>query len=446
MQAKLTLKSLKDVQSSVSEAGKPLYVWDTELSGFGAYVSPKGASWLVQKWLGGRGGKAVRQVIGRTRDGMDLSEARGIAAASIGDLHRGVDLSAQRRRQRQEVREGLHSIRTSDALDRFFSKREVSEGEPNRYRAEMKSNLRKSLSGFSKVPLRDITRADIRTLIEAKPSGASARNLFAALRPFFNFCVDQDLLPVSPMEKMNPPPPVQSRDRCLSKEEIKALHKASYHMPSPWGAFYRVLLLTGQRREEVAGMHSSEIDFEKNVWVIPRERAKNGKAHIVHLSPLVLEEIANAQGSERSSELRSLSLSEVSSGTPSKRYVFPAARVRLKEDGRTEAHISGYSKMKTKLDGYMTTALEAEGLVFLPWRVHDLRRTMASGLAEIGYPTDVVDRLLNHVSGSQSGVKGVYQRYQFLKEREEALISWADKVKRITAGGNVIEIDAARTA
>ncbi len=415
MQAKITGKSLP---SLIKEAGgKATYVWDTELAGFGIYLNSKGdVSWLVQKWIGGRGGKAVRHVIGRTKDGMELPEARSLAAASIGEIHKGVDLAQQKRKLRQAIREDIQSIKVKDALDTFLEKHTAT----GRYRDEMERNLRSAFEGHSKTPLKALTKRDIREIIEGRKGMGARRNLFSAIRPFFNWCLEHDLITSSPVANLTPPSPLKSRDRLLSKDEIKALWSASYHMPDRWGHFYRLLLLTGQRREEVAGMHSSEIDFDDAVWTIPAERAKNGKAHIVHLSSLALTEISGSQG-----------------------YVFPASRIRLKTE-KQEAHISGYSKMKAKLDDLMKKELGkerseaptgtrgSEGDSFVPWRVHDLRRTIASNLAEHGFPTDVVDRLLNHVSGSQAGVKGVYQRYTFLKERQEALNTWASIVERIT--------------
>lgn len=275
----------------------------------------------------------------------------------------------------------------------------------------MERTLHRVLKPYLSGKLKALTKADIQSVLEpyqTKP--AALRTLFAALRPFFNDCIAQELISSSPLASIKTPLPVPSRDRTLTKGEIKTLWEASYHpsIPNVWGAFYRLLLLTGQRREEVSGMSWSEIDLVSKTWTIPKERSKNGKAHIVHLSPLALHE---------------LSLCSTTKG-----FVFPAQKLRNKQ--LTEAHISGYSQMKAKLDGFMASSLN--GAPFTAWRVHDLRRTLASGLAEYGFPTDVVDRLLNHVSGSQGGIKGVYQRYSFLKEREEAINVWSDIVGELT--------------
>lgn len=407
MKTKLTQKNLDAAKSEAVGKGKPIYVWDTDLAGFGAYVSPKGdVSFLVQKWAGGRGGKAIRYVIGKTKNGMELPEARKLATGNIGDISKGANPVAVRRSTRQETRDRLNGTRISEALDLYIPDRANS-----RFKREKKKALQSAFDavGLTKTPVADITKSDVRKMIARKVDEgkqAAARNLFAALRPFFSYCVDHEIITFSPMANMSSPSPVASRDRLLSSDEIKALWKASAQLSDTWTAFYRLLLLTGQRRDEVAGMTWSEIDLEKRIWTIPADRAKNSVAHVVHLSDPVVSILDETDEKER------------------KGFVLPASRG---EDN----HISGYSKMKRDLDTRMGKILDGP---LTPWRIHDLRRTMASGLAEMGYPTDVADRLLNHVSGSRSGVKGVYQRYEFMRERKEAIEAWGKRVMEITSG------------
>lgn len=155
----------------------------------------------------------------------------------------------------------------------------------------------------------------------------------------------------------------------------------------PWKQFYQLLLLTAQRRDEVASLEWGEIS--SLTWTIPASKAKNGKAHIVHLTKLAREIVSSIPNNGST-------------------YLFT-------HTGRTP--ISGFSKAKKQLPIFDT-----------PWVIHDLRRTFATQMAELGVLPDVADRVLNHVSGTQSGVKGVYQRYQFIKERREALEKWSEYV------------------
>lgn len=413
MKTKLTQRTIEAQIKALGD--KPVYLWDTELSGFGARLSPKGeVSWLVQKFIGGRGGRAVRQTIGRVKDGIDLTEARTLAASEIGDIRKGIDVLARKRSLRHKVRDQLNSIRTEEAIDEFIKANSIG----SRYWKDTERLLRASLSSFLKRPIMEITKADVRKLLDQKQGKpAAARNLFAALRPFFSWAVEHDHLEVSPIVALSAPEPLPSRDRLLTEMELTALWHVSMSLSNPWGQFYRILVLTGQRIGEVSGMRWEEIDMEKALWIIPKERAKNNKSHIVHLS------------SQSLVELRSLSNQQEG-------FVFPAKRLTKKDQElKGEGSIKGFSKSKAQVDTLMTSYLREktgnDTYTLMPWRVHDLRRTMVSGLAQMGFPTDVVDRLLNHVSGSQSGVKGVYQRYEFLKERQKALVAWGEKVRSL---------------
>ncbi|WEX07285.1 tyrosine-type recombinase/integrase [Chelativorans sp. AA-79] len=411
MRLKLTQKTLDKNRSHAASSKKATYLWDTELAGFGAYVTATGdVSFLVQKWAGGRGGKAIRYVIGKTKNGMTLDEARTLAKTHIGDIAKGANPIDIRRQARRETRDRLNGMKVSEALDLFIPDPDSDPRKnslPSRYKTEAKSAMKQAFEaeGLLKSAVTEIAKADIRKMLTRKSDRpAAARNLFAALRPFFRYCVEQEIITVSPMAEMSSPSPVSSRDRLLSSDEIKAFWKATGELSDTWRRFYRLLLLTGQRREEVAGIRWEEIDLDQKTWTIPAERAKNGKAHVVHLSDEAMSELPKAPEGK---------------GTG---YVLPGAR--------GESHISGYSKMKRALDDEMKKHLADN---FSPWRIHDLRRTMASGLAEMGFPTDVADRLLNHVSGSRSGIKGVYQRYEFLKERKEAIEAWAERVREIVS-------------
>ncbi|MBB3608194.1 site-specific integrase [Rhizobium sp. BK602] len=405
---RLTSKSLiQPVKVAIADQ-RSLHIWDTELSGFGCYISPKGKiSWLVQRWTGGReSGKATRQVIGKG-DLIDLQEARQIARRVLLDIDSGIDV-VERKREARKPKVQQATITVSEAIEKFSDlSAPWNSGRTETYLLERQRRLSVGLAEHLSSPLSGIQKADIRVALDKKETQSTRQALYAALSPFLSWCLENDLIEINPLASISAIPPVASRERVLTKPEIKALWSASYHMPDRWGSFYRLLLLTLQRREEVSGMHSSEIDFDKVEWTIPKERTKNGKVHIVHLSSMASAELAQAQG-----------------------YIFPASKVRLRGE-KTEAHISGYSKMKSKLDGYMKAELAKEEHEFKPWRVHDLRRTAASGLAEMGVLPEVIERILNHTSGAAGGLKAVYQRYEYMKERKEALEAWGGCVAEL---------------
>ena len=157
----------------------------------------------------------------------------------------------------------------------------------------------------------------------------------------------------------------------------------------PFGTIVKLLILTGQRRGEVAGLEWPEVDYAAAVWTIPAARSKNGRAHALPLAPVALATIK--------------SLPRLSDS-----FAFPAR-------GNEEATFSGWSKAKAQLD-------ELAGVT--DWTLHDLRRTTATRLAGLGIPPHIVERILNHAGGSFAGVAGVYNRFEYGEEMREALKLW----------------------
>jgi integrase len=178
----------------------------------------------------------------------------------------------------------------------------------------------------------------------------------------------------------------QARHRVLSDEELALVLAAARQIGFPFGSIVEVLAFTGQRRDEVGRMTWEHLDLRRKVWIVPGEHAKNGKPHLVQLSKPLL---ALLEAVPRSGEL-------VFSG-----------------DGKRV--FQGYSKAKARLD-------RLSGVN--DWTLHDLRRTVVSGMARLGVAPHVADKILNHQGGTISGVAAVYQRHQFLEERKMALDTW----------------------
>jgi integrase len=168
---------------------------------------------------------------------------------------------------------------------------------------------------------------------------------------------------------------------------------AARRMAGPYGAIVEMLVLTGQRREEVAQMVWNELDFETRTWTLPAWRAKNGRPHFVHLSARSLEVIGGAPRLGR--------------------FVFSLSGKRPFQD---------FTNAKRALD---------EVSEVTNWRLHDLRRTCVSGMARLGVPPHVADKILNHQGGTISGVAAVYQRHDFLADRKLALERWSHHVETL---------------
>ena len=260
--------------------------------------------------------------------------------------------------------------------------------------------------------IQDITRRDVIELLDGltdRGLGIGANRSFALVRKLFNWAVERDIIAETPCKGIRPPVSEVSRDRLLSDDEIKAFWKATEAIGYPFGPLFRLLLLTGQRLGEVAEMSASELRPDERMWTIPKERAKNNSVHDVPLSDAalaVLEALPRIAGTRR--------------------FLFTTT---------TETAVSGFSKSKEGLDRIMAPTT--------PWRLHDLRRTVASGMARLGINLPVIEKVLNHTSGSFAGIVGVYQRHSFADEKRQALEAWGRFVTALVEdrpAKNIIEL------
>jgi integrase len=188
----------------------------------------------------------------------------------------------------------------------------------------------------------------------------------------------------------NHPPEPPSRSRILNDAELAKIWSACGD--DDYGRIIRLLALTGQRRDEVGGMRWDELNLGKAEWTIPSARTKNSREHSLPLAPQALALLPPANGRE---------------------WLF----------GRGSRGFQGWSIAKARLDQW--TGIE--------FRVHDLRRTVATGMANLGVLPHVIEAVLNHVGGHRAGVAGIYNRATYAKEMREALEAWADHVAELTA-------------
>lgn len=199
----------------------------------------------------------------------------------------------------------------------------------------------------------------------------------------------RDLIIANPCIGVERPSKKSSRDRVLSDSEVGAVWSAATDVGYPFGNIIQLLILTAQRRGEVATMERDHIDWDTRIWHIPEELTKNGRPHAVPLSPHSISILGAVP------ELHD-------------RFFFPAR-------GKTTTCFSGFGKSKKRLD---------KQLSIKPWRIHDLRRTAATGMAGLGIQPHIVERVLNHSTGQLGGVAGIYNRFQYIDEMREALEKW----------------------
>jgi integrase len=227
------------------------------------------------------------------------------------------------------------------------------------------------------------------------PSESQARAMFAGLSKLFAWLIEKRRLSANPCTGVHRPPALAARDRVLADAELVKFWKAADAERKEFGALLKLLLLTGCRLNEVAGMRRDELSEDGATWTIPGERTKNARAHVVPLSPPARELIASV-------------------GTDTE-LVFTT-------NGATP--VSGWSKIKNRLDAAMKIRR---------WRLHDLRRTFVTGLAELGMRPDVIELTVNHISGLRGGIAGVYNRSELLPERRAALECWATHMQGLVA-------------
>lgn len=402
----LTVKSVEAMKPGSARRE----IADGGLPGLYLVVQPSGSmSWAIRYRFGGR----PRKMTVGNYPLFGLAKARELAGAALRSVAEGKDPGAVKLSE-AAARSNPSNLVVAQ-LDQFLTRyvkqrnRESTARETERF---VNLYLRKR---WQHKLLADITRREIIDLLDeiAESHPISANRVHAILRRFFNWCIERDVIAISPVANVTAPGEVVSRDRTLSRDEIRLAWLASEKIGWPFGPMVKLLLLTGQRRDEIASAQWSEFDLAAEVpaWTIPKERAKNGKAHVVPLAPAVVE---------------------ILEGLP---RVKGDVDFVLTTTGRTG--VSGFSRSKTLLDAAMIEIAKDEAEArgeedfesqVAPWRLHDLRRTCASGMAELGQPVHVVEAVLNHKSGSIKGVAAVYNRYEYAEEKRRALFSWAAHV------------------
>ena len=397
---KLTQRKIENLECPAGK--RDMMVFDDEQAGLGVRVTASGGkSFLAQYTLAG----AKRRVPLGSCNAIPLASAREAARAILGDVAKGRDPAHDRVQKAVEAkRKAARDILTFDALIGQWASLRLADRRAS-YAAEAVRALRHAFGKKLNAPAADLKRTDVVRVLDALAKDgkvAMASSTAAYGRACYQWAVKRGSISENPFANL-PVAPAEKRDRVLSDEELSAVWKAT-DRPGPYNAIVRTLVLTGQRREEVAGMTWAELDDNLSSWTIPASRAKNGVAHVVPLSVPVqalLRGVPRQAGND---------------------LVFPGLR----------GPFSGFGKAKAQLD-------EASGVT--DWRLHDIRRTMATGLQKLGVRLEVTEAVLNHVAGSRAGIVGIYQRHDYATEKRAALTAWGQHVAAIVEGraasGNV---------
>ena len=387
---------------AIEPTARDTFLWDATLSGFGVKMTRAGSKiYLVQYRMGGRGSPTRRFTIGPHGTWTQTS-ARGEAERLLRLAASGVDpQSAAKERQRAE-----RDLAFAAYAVRFLRDHGKSEWRPRTF-ASAESNMRRWINPvLGRKALPTITKRDIIEVLDRVPADSPAlrRSLFVLMRKLFNHAVGRGDLDRSPMEKMASPSSVAPRDRTLTDEELWFVILCADEVGKPFGPLVRMLILSGQRRDEVAGMTWDELDRTLLEWTIPATRAKNRCAQTVPLSEIAVVELDALAGGER---------------WPRRGFVFTTTG---------DTPVSGFSRMKRRLDTLVANHMRRE---INPWRLHDLRRTFATNMQRLGVRFEVTEALLNHRSGARSGVAGVYQQHDWRPEKHEAIRLWTERLRAL---------------
>jgi integrase len=383
---------------------KRLEIADAVMPGLYLIIQPSGVkSWALRYRHAGYSRKLT---IGRLPV-FDLAEARAKAREALQAIAAGQDPARDKRETRQKSRSDEPARDLVAAQIETFLARYVRPNNKPRVATQVERRLRNHvLPAWGTKRVQDVARRDVVELLDAivdAGAPATANKVLQTLRTFFNWLTDRSVLQASPCARVKPPAPNTSRDRVLSDDELGLLWRAAGDVGGPFGGFARFLLLTAQRREEVAGLRRSEI--KGTVWTIPAGRTKSGIEQDVPLSEAAVRIIAAAPVIGTSD------------------HVFTA---------KGKGPIAGYSDVKRKLDERILELAAAEGREAPPaWTFHDLRRTAASGMARLGVAVNVIEAVLAHRGGEVSGVAATYNRWRYLPEKRRALELWAAHVAQI---------------
>jgi integrase len=380
--AKLTSRAVEAIKPIALRQEIP----DGLLPGLYLIVQPSGArSWAVRYRHNGRPRK---HTLG-PYPAIDLKSARVLGAKVLRAAAEGRDPTGERQEQRANTVEQV--------VAQFLLKHGQRRYRPRTFAEAQRLLKQNVVAHWGHQPIASVTRKQLRDMLDRLVTNDTpmlANRVYSITRKLFGWAMEQEIIEVSPYVGLKIPAEEKSRDRILTDQELRAVWQAAGQM-GVYGSLVRVLILTGQRRGEIAGLTWDEIDLDKGLISLPRERVKNNRAHEIPLSP---QAVALIEALPRNSE----------------QYVFSL-------DGGPIINFGRFKNRLDKLCGVQN------------WTVHDLRRSAASGMARLGVGLPVIEKVLNHVSGSFAGVVGIYQRHDFAGEKRRALELWGAHVAAIVS-------------
>jgi integrase len=380
----------------VPKGSSPADFVDSELSGFACRVMPSGGrSWYVfyRTRAGQKRGMSLGPT-GRLRAVQARQEARRILGEVAAGRDPKAELDAARAAAKAPAPEPPMSL--GQLIERFLA--DPGHRWNPKTRTEAERYLRKHWLPLHDMPVGEVTPQAVGgqlSVLTAKGARTARNRARAALSACFSWAMSEGLAeanPVAPSRNLEE----KARERVLSVRELQLVWSA-VEGQGDYADIIRLLILTGQRRAEIGDMAWSELDLANAEWTLPSERSKNGLSLVVPLAPAALGIIQNRQPLADKDNL-------------------------FGRETRRSRGFQGWSKAKSALDA----KLAPHGIK--PWTVHDIRRSVVTGLSRMETPPHIVEAIVNHQSGFKGGVAGTYNRWDYLDERRSALGKWAETV------------------
>jgi integrase len=368
-------------------------VFDDDLPGFGLRIREGGSRNFIVQYKTGI--KQRRLTLGSTKM-LTVEQARESAKDVFAKVRLGGDPAGDKISARAVVSE----LSLGAIVEQYLA-RQSGRLRPSSFKsAEL--YLRRYLKSLHHMRLDEVKRADIAarlSAIAAMNGAVTADRVRSNISSLYAWAIGEGLCEANPVIGTNKHDDSKPRDRVLGDDELVSIWNA---LPAQhYGSVVKLLMLTGCRADEIGWLEWSEVDLDERVIHLPAERVKNGNAFDVPLSDMAVDILAN---------------------TPRRGgHVF----------GIRNGGFQGWSKSKYELDAKLSIAA---------WRVHDIRRSVATGMAELGVQPHIVEACLNHLSGHKRGVAGIYNKATYLTEKREALELWANHIAVILAGNNVTKL------
>jgi integrase len=380
--------------------------WDDEVPGFGVRLRGETKRWVIQYRIGAQ---QRRESLGDTRK-VRLDDARKIARHRFAQAELGTDPAAERKRAKDQALAAKLTLAAVAA--RYVSQKEAKLKDGTQ-RPATYQQAKLHLTGphwrpLANRPIGDLKRAEIAARLHeivSEHGRTAAARARANLSALLNWAMREGLCESNPTIGTNDPNAgAKSRERVLADHELAVVWKACGD--DDFGRIVRLLILTGCRREEIGGLQWREVDLTTGIMTIPGERTKNHRTHALGLPQMAMEILRSAPRRE------------------GREFVF----------GGSGASFSAWSYSTIMLNNRIAVA---EGTPLPHWTLHDLRRTMRTGLGRIGIPPHVAELVLNHRKG---GVEAIYDRHRYEGEIASALSAWADHVDAITLPSRLLAV------